>query len=280
MRIIRKELENLKLAIFDLDGVVYRGKKLIPHTDNIIRELKDNSIKVVYNSNNSTATRETYVNRLSKLNIVSNVSDFYTSASITATEITKIKKNANIFIIGETGLREELSAMGHKVLLKPSNYKEVDFLIVGLDREFHYNNLAIAQKCIMEGNAQFYATNTDATLPAARGFLPGAGVMVKAVEICTSTAPVKIFGKPQSYGIDLILNNYGISPNQACIFGDRLETDILAGNRAGITTVVVLTGVTNREKLEQIKNQSNSDKNFDKNLIPDLIMNTLNEIFV
>jgi ribonucleotide monophosphatase NagD (HAD superfamily) len=76
------------------------------------------------------------------------------------------------------------------------------------------------------------------------------------------------------------LNNYGISPNQACIFGDRLETDILAGNRAGITTVVVLTGVTNREKLEQIKNQSNSDKNFDKNLIPDLIMNTLNEIFV
>ena len=279
MRELIDELNNIKLAIFDLDGVIYRGQRLIPNVDLILEELGNLSIKVVFNSNNSTITREMYVERLKNFNIASEISDFYTSASITSSEITKIKKNANIYVIGEIGLREELKSEGHTILTNPSNYDEIDFVIVGLDRDFKYDNLAIAQKCILEGNAQFYATNIDPTLPVARGFLPGAGVMVNALETCTSKKPVKIFGKPHPHGINMILNDLNIPAKEACIFGDRLNTDILAGNRAGIFTVAVLTGVTSKEYIEELKKKSENSDTFDKDLIPDLVLNTLDEIF-
>ncbi|MFX0029959.1 MAG: HAD-IIA family hydrolase [Candidatus Hermodarchaeota archaeon] len=272
------ELKKIQLAIFDLDGVIYRGDSLIPNADKVIKKLKDLSIKVVYNSNNSTATRKIYVERLKKFNIRSEINDFYTSASITAIEITRIKEKSNIFVIGETGLREELKSLGHNVETTPINYENIDFVIVGLDRNFTYDKLAIAQRCILEGNAQFYATNTDATLPVARGFRPGAGVMVNALITCTDTRPIRIFGKPEPFGIEQILIDMHIPPEQACIFGDRLNTDILAGNNANIITVAVLTGVTTRDMINNLKSNEN-DSNFNRNILPDLVVNKLEEIF-
>ncbi|MHA1510065.1 MAG: HAD-IIA family hydrolase, partial [Promethearchaeota archaeon] len=161
MRKLIEQLKDLELAIFDLDGVIYRGDKLLPDSDNVIKSLKELKIKVVYNSNNSTITRQMYVQRLKKFNIESNILDFYTSASITAGEITRLKHNATIYIIGEMGLEEELKRCGHKVVNAESNHKNVDFVIVGLDRALTYAKLAFAQKCILEGNAKFYATNAD-----------------------------------------------------------------------------------------------------------------------
>lgn len=273
------ELKNIQLAIFDLDGVVYRGNSLIPNADKVINELKSLSIKVVFNSNNSTATRETYVERLKDFNIKSKITDFYTSASIASSEITRIKKEANIYVIGETGLKQELKVLGHKIIPNPTNYTNIDFVIVGLDREFNYDKLTIAQKCILEGRAQFYATNADATLPVANGFKPGAGSMVKALATCIDKDPVRIFGKPEPFGIELILRNTDTPPEKACIFGDRLNTDILAGNRAKITTLAVLTGVTTREMIERLRSDVNNSKNPNTNILPDLIINNLTEIF-
>ena len=279
MRELIDDLNDIKLAIFDLDGVIYRGDILIPQADRIIEELKKRSIKVVYNSNNSTVTRKTYVERLKKFNIDSTISDFYTSASISSAEITKIKENANIFVIGEIGLRKELQSLGHKIITKPVNFREIDFVIVGLDRNFSYNDLARAQKCVLEGNAKFYATNADSTLPVARGLKPGAGTMVNALITCTGKNPVRIFGKPEPFGIEMILNETQISAENTCIFGDRLNTDILAGNRAGIITVAVLTGVTTLEMIKDLKDKENISEEFDKNLIPDIVINNLDEIF-
>ena len=88
MRELIDNLKDIKLAIFDLDGVIYRGNSLIPNSDKVINDLKENSIKVVFNSNNSTVTRQMYVDRLKGFNIESEITDFYTSASITAGEIT------------------------------------------------------------------------------------------------------------------------------------------------------------------------------------------------
>jgi len=275
MRDLANELKDIKLAIFDLDGVIYRGNTLIPGADTIIQELKDHSIKVVYNSNNSTITRKTYVKRLKDFKIPSEITDFYTSASIASAEITKLKENASIFVIGEIGLRDELQFVGHRILTNPS-MEDIDFVIVGLDRKFTYEKLSMAQKCILEGKAQFYATNSDATLPVAKGLKPGAGSMVNSLIACTGQNPIRIFGKPEPFGIKTILNDTQTPPEQACIFGDRLNTDIIAGNRAEILSILVLTGVTTREVIERLKV---TKENFDKNLIPDLVINNLNEIF-
>ncbi len=270
-----KELHGTKIAIFDLDGVIYRGKDLIPNIDKNIQRLKDQSIIIAYNSNNSTATRQMYADLLKKFNISSKPSDFYTSASITAEEITRIKPNSNIFVIGEIGLREELKAKGHQIISSESEYSKVDFVIVGLDREFNYHDLAMAQRCILEGKALFYATNDDATLPAKNRVLPGAGVMVKAVEVCTGIKPITIFGKPQPTGIELILRKYNISPKHALMFGDRLNTDIIAGNRAGVKTILILTGVTSTKMMEEVK----KDPDIDRDLLPNMVIENLDAIF-
>jgi len=277
MRKLIEELSDVELVIFDLDGVIYRGDKLLQGVDNVIQQLKELSINIVYNSNNSTATRQMYVERLNNFNISSKIGDFYTSASITAAEISKLKKKAKIFVIGEIGLSEELKACGHEIITAESEYKKVDFVVVGLDRDFKYKNLALAQKCILEGNAQFYATNADATLPVDKGVLPGAGVMVKALETCTGIKPIKVFGKPQPYGIELILKEKKVPTKNTAIFGDRLDTDILAGNLAGIKTVLVLTGVSQMKDVEQLKLEDLDKVNL--NQIPDLILDELNKIF-
>ncbi|MFX1574515.1 MAG: HAD-IIA family hydrolase [Promethearchaeota archaeon] len=274
-----EDLKHIKLAIFDLDGVVYRGQKLITNVDKVIKELKDLSIRVIYNSNNSTATKQMYVERLRNFGILSEKNDFYTSASITATEITKIKKDSNIYVIGEKGLREELKFMGHNIIINPKSFDDIDFVIVGLDREFTYKKLAFAQKCVLEGHAQFYATNTDSTLPAASGILPGAGTMVNALETCTGKKPIKIFGKPEPIGINLILKDIKIPAKNACIFGDRLNTDIVAGNRAGIMTIAVLTGVTSEDMINDLKHSLKESELIDTHLVPDLVIKSLNEIF-
>ncbi|MHA2038994.1 MAG: HAD-IIA family hydrolase [Candidatus Hodarchaeales archaeon] len=268
-------LKEIRLAIFDLDGVVYRGNKLIENADKIISQLKSLSIRVIYNSNNSTVSRQNYVERLKNFKIPSVETDFYTSASIASAEITKIRKNANVYVIGEKGLREELQLAGHRVETNPL-IEDIDFVIVGLDRDFTYEKLSIAQKCIIEGKAQFYATNADSTLPVARGLKPGAGSMVNALITCTGQNPIRIFGKPEPFGIEQILHDTQISPKQACIFGDRLNTDILAGNRAGIMSIAVLTGVTTKKMIEEVNQK---DLNFDKNLIPDIVLENLGLIF-
>ena len=279
MKELIDELKQLKLAIFDLDGVVYRGDELIRNADKVIQELQNQSIKVVFNSNNSTITRQKYVEKLKNFNIQTELSNIYTSASITSVEIAKIKKNANLFVIGEIGLRQELEALGHKIVVEPDNFGNIDFVIVGLDRNFNYNSLEIAQKCILEGKAKFYATNADSTLPVANGLKPGAGVIVKAVEVCTGQKPIKIFGKPEPFGIQLILKDFKTKPKIACIFGDRLNTDILAGNRAEITTIAVLTGVTSKEDIKKTQEEAEESNLIDKNLIPNIVINSLEEIF-
>jgi len=280
MRELISELKDIKLAIFDLDGVIYRGDSLISNSNKVISDLKENSVKVVYNSNNSTATRQMYVDRLRDFNIKSEITDFYTSASITAGEITNLKKNATIFVIGEIGLREELKMRGHTVVKIDSDSSEVDYVIVGMDSNFNYKKLAFAQNCILQGNAQFYATNADSTFPDANRLLPGAGVMVNAVQTCTNQRPLQIFGKPNPFGISSILKDTNTPPNKSVIFGDRLNTDILAGNRAKVKTVLVLTGVTNESDVKKIREELIQSSKIDKDLNPDLMINSLKDIFV
>ena len=270
------DLKSIELAIFDLDGVIYRGDNLIPGVVEVINLLKNLSIRVVFNSNNSTLTRKNYVEKLQQFGISSNIEDIFTSASITAEEISKIKPRAKIYVIGEMGLKKELEAKNHQILESVNDLSNIDFVIVGLDRNFNYQKLAIAQHLISRGHARFYATNVDATLPDKDKELPGAGCMVAALQTCTSEKPIKIFGKPSPLGIKMILETNKIQGHKAAIFGDRLDTDILAGNRANIITVLLLTGVTS---LTQVKELEKNRGIVDNNLIPNMIIHSLGEIF-
>ena len=125
-----------------------------------------------------------------------------------------------------------------------------DLVVVGWDRKVTYNKLRTAMVLIRNG-AKFYATNDDASFPAPNNQLwPGTGAIVAFLSTALNKKPEKIFGKPDPDGILSILKKYNISPNEAVLIGDRLNTDILGGNRAGIVTIAVETGINNRQDLE------------------------------
>lgn len=238
--------------VFDLDGVVYRGDEPQPHAQEVIPALRSRGHNVRFYTNNSAQSRQSYANKLSLMGIPTSPDDIMTSSYAAA--LYFIEHNAagkTVYRIGEQGITEELEAVGMGVISNGDNPgSRIDYVVVGIDRDFHYDKLARAQQAILDG-AKFIATNEDPTFPIEGGRVrPGGGCMVAALRTATAVEPF-VVGKPQTYAFDKILELTDTPPERAIMIGDRLDTDILVGNRAGAHTVLVLTGVTTREQAER-----------------------------
>ena len=269
MGFTKSSTKNRLTYVFDLDGVVYRGNELQPHSREIILFLKNQGHHVRFYTNNSALSRTSYASKLAAMDIPTPIEEIMTSSYATA--LYFVERNAlgkTVYKIGEAGITEELEAVGMKVITdmdEPDAH--IDFVVVGVDSNFHYQKLARAQRAILEG-AEFIATNEDATFPIEGGFLlPGGGCMVAAVRVATSVEPF-VIGKPQTYAYKKILEFTNTPAELSVMVGDRLDTDILVGNRAGAQTVLVLTGVTSKEEAIQASGD----------LKPDRIIATLAEL--
>ncbi len=236
-------IDKYKLVIFDMDGVIYRGPEVVPGVANAIKKLKERDLRVVFNTNNSTASRQMYVERFAKMGVTVAPEEIFTSAYIAALALARAYPPATkVFVVGEVGLVKEMELVGFKAIQDPKDLEGVRFIIVGLDREFSYARLRAAMQAILRG-ASFYATNEDVTWPMAKELWPGAGTMVAAIATAVGRRPEKVFGKPSPAAIDLILQQYSLSPIEVLSVGDRFETDIAAGNAAHTDTLLVLTGI-------------------------------------
>ena len=178
------------------------------------------------------------------------VASIYTSAYATAVYLKeKGAEGKTVFVVGEPGLARELEASGglHAITVADSvPHTDVDYVVVGIDKNFTYDKLRFAHAAITRGHAQFIATNRDATFPMEQGEIPGGGSLVAAVATASGREPVTI-GKPEIHAYQTILEAAKVPPEQSVMIGDRLDTDIAVGNRAGAHTILVLTGVTNAE---------------------------------
>lgn len=244
-------LDEIKLFIFDLDGVVYAGKTILPGALEVLDKL-EKAGKIIYAlTNNSTLTKEMYKEKLDKIGINIPLDKIMTSGNSTARYIAENKgKGKTAFVIGEIGLFKELERFGMIPVNKEPDStlpEAVDYVVVGLDRNFHYQKITQALTYILKG-AEFIASNDDPTLPTDSGLLPGAGVMVSAIKTCSGKRPSIIIGKPNPLTISQILKIEKIEPKNAVIIGDRFITDISAGINAGIKTIMVLTGAGRSEK--------------------------------
>jgi 4-nitrophenyl phosphatase len=237
------------LVIFDLDGVIYRGDTVLPYAADAVATLRRRGATVFYLTNNSTRTRESYSRKLTEMGIPTHPNEIMTSAYATALYFLENHLDGTTaYVIGEEGLVDELTRAGVRVLRGDEN-GPVESVVVGLDREFTYRKLLRAQQAILAG-ARFIATNGDLTFPVEEGkVIPGGGSLIAAVQAATSKAPLMI-GKPESYAVERILQITGASPERTFMVGDRMDTDILAGRRMGLHTVLVLTGVTRAEDVE------------------------------
>lgn len=231
--------------IFDLDGTIYRGERLIPGADEAVAALRRRGLKVVFVTNKPLYSRAEYAAKLTRLGIPTPVEDIISSSYVMAHYLNRQEPGTTVYCIGEPPLVEELAAAGIEVVDDP---RRARFLVVGFDRTFDYRKLTGAMLAIRAG-ARFVATNPDRTCPVEDGEIPDCAGMVGAVTGVTGAVPEAVVGKPSPYMVAAALDRLGCEPAEVGIAGDRLNTDIAMGKAAGMTTFFVLTGADSADLL-------------------------------
>jgi len=243
----------IKAVLLDLDGTVFRGKTAIPGAEGALETLRRDGVKVFFLTNASTRSRKRTVEKLGGMGLAAHEGEVFGSAYMVADYIATKHPGKKVYCLSEGGIQDELLDKGIEVVEDES----ADIVAVGLDRKLTYEKLATAYKAIANG-AVFIASNDDATFPVEGGFLPGAGAMVAAVERSTGKKPI-VLGKPNRYGVELLLKENKLKKEEALIVGDRIETDILTGKNCGMRTVLVLTGVAKKEDLKKLSGKDKPD---------------------
>lgn len=224
----------MKLAILDLDGTLYRGSTVIPGAVEAVRRLAE-VVEIRYLTNNSTATQTQVAEKLRSMGFHAEEEMIVTSAMGAAWWLDSKVRRA--YVLGEHGLIEALTSAGIEIV-----DRDAGAVVVGLCRTATYDHIAACQREIRNG-AKFIATNRDATYPVEGGqVIPGAGTLVAAVVTAAECEP-EVIGKPEPYLIKEIFCRTGYEPHEAIVIGDRPDTDIEAAMRAGVSSVLVLSGV-------------------------------------
>jgi len=261
-------LSRVSAWIFDLDGVIWRGNSPIAGAAESVEKLRAAGKRCLFATNNSARAPEHFASRLNEMGIRASAEDVVTSATATAFYISVHLPRARVFVVGEDGVQGLLRDVGIQVVTveNASDFPEVDCVVAGIDRALTYEKLRLAHFYIGRG-ARFIATNRDATFPVEGGVVPGAGSIVAAIETASGVSPLSM-GKPEPAMLLGILERFGLAPDEAVMVGDRLDTDIACGARAGIGTVCVATGVTSLEEAREATGE----------LRPDLVFRDLPEM--
>jgi arabinose operon protein AraL len=232
--------------IFDLDGTIYIGNRIIDGAVETIRYLQSLDKKLLFLTNKTIESRENYVKKLNKFGISVSLDHLLNPAVVTIHYLKKKYKGAKVYVIGEGVLKEEFKRNG---ILFSNSPEETDVVIISWDREFHYKHLDFAYQSIIRG-ADVIATHPDRTCPMPGGEVPDCGGMIGAIEGTTGKRVNVIMGKPSVLTALTALDILQLEAEECLMSGDRLETDILMGNKTGISTALVLTGVTCLDDLE------------------------------
>jgi len=242
--------------ILDVDGVIRRGGRPIPGAADTVKRLREMGLKVVFLSNLSTKSREQYVDTLRGLGIDVSPDDLVLATSATADYVAKHCRTRKVYFIGHSGLRRELEKAGLEIVEDP---EDAEFVVAGspFDEKGYVTDenrwkFTGAIRAILVGKAKFVAVNPDRLFPGADGKpIPGTGTFLGAITAATGVEPI-VVGKPSRVIYQVALDKLGVPPEKAIMVGDQVYTDIIPAKELGLTTVLVLTGLTSREDLEKM----------------------------
>jgi HAD superfamily hydrolase (TIGR01450 family) len=233
--------------IVDLDGVVWIGGEPVPGSVATLSELRARKIPLVYLTNDPSGSRAEYAARLAQIGVSASEAEIVTSGSALASLIGEREgEGTTTFVIGSSSLKRELERVGLE-LRDGTAGREADVVAVGGHAGFNYDELRIAAQAVRRG-ASLYAAGRDATFPMPDGPWPATGSILAAVETAAG-ARATVAGKPEPYIFEVarsLLSQRG----SVAIIGDHLEADIVGGRRAGLATILVLSGTTSPQDLE------------------------------
>ena len=239
---------NIKALILDMDGVIWKADAPIGDLPATFKRIRERGLKFVFATNNGTKTPEEYQQKLAELGVDIDASQVVTSAMGIAFMLAqKYPRGTKIFMIGEDGIRVALEEKGFEIL-SVENAPQAQAFVMGIDRSINFQKVAEATLLVRAG-IPFYTTNTDKTFPTPRGEIPGSGAWISVIQTATNVEPI-IAGKPFPFLMELSLEKLGTSKEETLVVGDRLETDIAAGQSVGCPTALVLSGVSTKAQAD------------------------------
>jgi 4-nitrophenyl phosphatase len=254
---------TLRGAIVDLDGTVYRGGDLLDGTSAGIDALRNAGTDVLFFSNNPTKDGDAYLGRLAELGVDVDGMAACSAGVVTTEYLLEHHAEDEVLLIGSDGLRTQLQDAGLALTTEPGRS---DVVVASWTPAFDYEDMRTALRAV-DDDTTFLGTDPDRTFPMANGeVVPGSGAVAGAVAAAVGREPDAMLGKPSETALELAVERLGVPPEECLVVGDRLDTDLAMGDRAGMTTVLVLTGVTDRADL------------VDSDLRPDYVVDGLGEI--
>ena len=236
-------LDRFDHFLIDLDGVVYVGEEPTPRAAELLRLLRQEGKSRLFITNDPRHTSREYAEKLNRLGIPAAADEFLTAGRAAALYLQQEGSRESVYVVGSEGLRREIEAVGGAILRGAAGI-EAKTVVVGGHPDFHYEELKVATLAIRKG-AAFIATNRDANFPMPDGLWPGTGPVVAAIEVATGVKPI-VVGKPEKRIFQIALDLFP-RRGRSVMIGDRLDSDILGGRRAGLSTILVLSGCTTEE---------------------------------
>ncbi len=233
-----------KLFIFDLDGTIYLGGKPFDFAVRFIDRLRRSDRRVLFFTNNASHSSQFYFTKLSVLGFEPKREEILTAGDVTAEFIIRHRPGARVYLLGTGELRRDWRSRGMRLVSDDAvnDGEYADIVVSSFDTELTYERLTHAAQLIRHG-AEYICTHPDRVCPTEDGFIPDSGAIAAALTAATGVTP-RFFGKPGEETISMILELTHSIPEECCVFGDRLYTDIALGKKSGILSCLVLTGET------------------------------------
>lgn len=233
----------IKGFICDMDGVIYHGNQILPGVREFIQWLQEEHKEYLFLTNNSGYTRRELNQKLARMGLDVPEEHFYTSALATATFLKQQAPGCSVFAIGEAGLLNALYDAGVTM-----NDVNPDYVVVGEGRAYSLDTLTKATNLVLNG-AKLIGANSDVSGPIENGIAPACGALVAPIEMATGKKAY-FCGKPNPLMMRTGLRLLGCHSAEAVMIGDRMDTDVISGMESGMSTVLVLSGVSTRDTLD------------------------------
>ena len=233
----------IKGFICDMDGVIYHGNQILPGVREFIQWLQEEHKEYLFLTNNSGYTRRELNQKLARMGLDVPEEHFYTSALATAAFLKQQASGCSVFAIGEAGLLNALYDAGVTM-----NDVNPDYVVVGEGRSYSLDTLTKATNLVLNG-AKLIGANSDVSGPIENGIAPACGALVAPIEMATGKKAY-FCGKPNPLMMRTGLRLLGCHSAEAVMIGDRMDTDVISGMESGMSTVLVLSGVSTRDTLD------------------------------
>ncbi len=237
------DFNAIKGFICDMDGVIYHGNQILPGVREFIQWMQDENKEYLFLTNNSGYTPRELNQKLARMGLDVPEEHFYTSALATAAFLRQQAPGCSVFAIGEAGLLNALYDAGVTM-----NDVNPDYVVVGEGRAYSLDTLTKATNLVMNG-AKLIGANSDVSGPIENGIAPACGALVSPIEMATGRKAY-FCGKPNPLMMRTGLRLLGCHSAEAVMIGDRMDTDVISGMESGMSTVLVLSGVSTRETLD------------------------------